>query len=103
MPTLPPANWTVAHVIEAAGIVALFVAFDRLRGRCLEPGFYLFLFALWFTLSLMRYGMYYTAYYEQVARQPVLAQLWATRATFGWVVFILAAFAAYDVVSGRRG
>lgn len=103
--TLPPANWTAAHAIEAFGVVALFGAFDALMHRGLEPGFYVFLFALWFTLSLIRYYLYVhrrRADRQRAANESVGAQLWRTSDTFVWVVFILLAFALYETVARRR-
>ena len=49
---LPHTNWVIAHVLEALGVVGLFIAFDYIQVRCVEPGFYIFLFALWFALLL---------------------------------------------------
>ena len=101
--TLPPANWVLAHALEAAGVVALFAAFDTLLWRTIEPGFYLFLFALWFGLSLVRYIWYarYSTFYRRMATQPVATQLWWTSDTFVWVVFILLAFAWYATTVRR--
>jgi cobalamin synthase len=93
----------VAHALEAVGVVALFAAFDALLQRTIEPGFYIFLFALWFTLSLMRYFWYvrYSAFYRRMVTQPVATQLWWTSNTFVWVVFILLAFALYETMVRR--
>ena len=101
--TLPPSNWAIAHALEAVGVVGLFVAFDALLCRAIEPGFYLFLFALWFSLSLVRYHLYAhrSAVYRRMAAQPVATQLWWTSDTFVWVVFILLAFALYEVTVRR--
>ena len=98
--TLPPSNWAIAHALEAVGVVGLFVAFDALLCRAIEPGFYLFLFALWFSLSLVRYHLYAhrSAVYRRMAAQPVATQLWWTSDTFVWVVFILLAFALYETM-----
>lgn len=100
---LPPTNWALAHALEALGVVALFAAFDTLLGRPIEPGFYLFLFALWFALSLVRYVWYarHSRLYRRLASQSVATQLWWTSDTFVWVVFILLAFALYEVTVRR--
>lgn len=101
--TLPPANWAIAHAIEAVGVVTLFVAYDVLLHRYIEPGFYLFLFALWFALSLLRYHMYArrSVVAQRLTRAPIRVQLWHTSDTFVWVIFILLAFALYDTTFRR--
>ena len=76
-------GWAVAHALEAVGVVALFAAFDTLLGRSIEPGFYLFLFALWFTLSLVRYVWYarHSRLHRRLASQSVGALWWTSDTT----------------------
>ena len=102
---LPPVNWVLAHALEALGVVGLFFVFDTLLGRLIQPGFYLFLFALWFLLACMRYYMYlhrHPVYRRRAATTPVATQLWRTSDTFVWVIFILGAFALYEMTFGYR-
>lgn len=100
---LPHKNWVIAHVLEALGVVGLFIAFDYIQLRCVEPGFYIFLFALWFALSLFRYYMYMDKHpiYHKLSKAPVVVQFWHTSDTFIWVIFILFAFYLYETAFRR--